>query len=59
MLFRAIFSDDTLGVAFGHGLNLYDPDHLAKNDLIYLFRFAGTTACEVLTRKNGDARVAR
>jgi hypothetical protein len=58
MQFRAVFTDDVLGVAFGHGLNLHDPGHLAKTDQIYLFRFAGTNACQVLSRPNLDPAAA-
>ena len=54
LLFRAIYTDDALGVAFGHGLNLHDPDHKARPDLIYLFWHGGTAACEVLTTTNLD-----
>lgn len=54
LLFRAIYTDDALGVAFGHGLNLYDPDHKAKPELIYLFWHGGTAACEVMTTTNLD-----
>jgi len=54
LLFRAIYTDDALGVAFGHGLNLYDPDHKARADTIYLFWHGGTAACEVLTTTNLD-----
>lgn len=58
MLFRAVFTDDVLGVAFGHGLNLRDLDHKAKPEMIYLFRFGGTTGCEVLTMRNKDPAAA-
>ncbi|MEI6556911.1 MAG: hypothetical protein WCO00_00780 [Rhodospirillaceae bacterium] len=58
LLFRAVFKIDALGVAFGHGLNLYDPDHLAKPDTIYLFWQGGTAACEVLTTGNLDPKSA-
>ena len=54
LLFRAIYSDDMLGVAFGHGLNLVDLDHKAGVGTIYLFRQGGTAACEVLTTGNLD-----
>jgi hypothetical protein len=57
MLYRAFFSDGTLGVAFGYGLNLYDPDHKANPSLIYLFQFDGLNNCQVLTIPNQDARV--
>ena len=58
LLFRAIYSGEALGVAFGHGLNLRDADHLAKPDTIYLFHDGGTAACEVMTTKNLDPRAA-
>ena len=58
MLYRAVFVDDVLGVAFGHGLNLRDLDRKAKPDMIYLFRFGGTTGCEVVTMKNKDPAVS-
>ncbi|MEI8397063.1 MAG: hypothetical protein WCF85_20245 [Rhodospirillaceae bacterium] len=49
--YRAIFSDAVLGVAFGHGTNLYDPGHKGKTDTVYMFRYGDTTDCEVLTIK--------
>ena len=58
LLFRAIYQDDALGVAFGHGLNLYDPDHKGKPEVIYLFWQGGTAMCEVLTTKNLDPSAA-
>ena len=58
MAYRAVFADDVLGVAFGHGLNLFDPAHKAKPDQIYLFRFGGTTGCLVLTTRNLDPAAA-
>jgi len=58
MLYRAVFDDDVLGVAFGYGLNLYDPDHKADAKTIYLFRFGGLTSCQVLTMPNPDPRVS-
>jgi hypothetical protein len=57
MLYRAVFKDDVLGVAFGHGLNLYDPDHRADRATIYLFRFGGLNDCQVLTMPNPDPSV--
>lgn len=57
MAYRAVFKDDTLGVAFGHGTNLHDPGKLADRGLIYLFRNAGTTGCLVLSRPNLDSRI--
>ena len=56
LLFRAIYSGEVLGVAFGHGLNLRDADHLAKPNLIYLFHDGGTAGCEVMTTQNLDPR---
>ncbi len=56
LLFRAIYKEDALGVAFGHGLNLVDPDHKAKADTIYLFWQGGTAMCQVLTTANLDPR---
>jgi hypothetical protein len=38
---------DTLGVAKGNGLNLFDPDKRAKPTEDYYFRNHGTTECEV------------
>jgi hypothetical protein len=58
MMYRAVFPDDVLGVAFGHGLNLKDLDHKAKGNLIYLFRFGATNACVVLTKPNPDRSAA-
>ena len=37
---------DTLGIAKGTGLNLYDPGHKAKRNEDYFFRNHGTTSCE-------------
>ncbi|MEI6986129.1 MAG: hypothetical protein WCK65_08375 [Rhodospirillaceae bacterium] len=59
MQYRAIYSDDVLGVAFGHGLNLFDPERKAKPGSVYLFRFGGSTACQVLTTKNLDPASAQ
>lgn len=55
--FRAFFQGEVLGVAFGHGLNLYDPKKRADRKLIYLFRDGDATGCTVLSITNGDARV--
>ncbi len=57
MLYRAVFSDAVLGVAFGYGLNLYDPDRKANLKTIYLFQFGGLNNCQVLTMPNQDPRV--
>jgi hypothetical protein len=38
---------ETLGVAKGNGLNLYDPKKRAKPTEDYYFRNHGTTQCEV------------
>lgn len=55
--FRAFFQGEVLGVAFGHGLNLHDPNKRADRKLIYLFRDGDSTGCTVLSLTNGDARV--
>ncbi len=57
MLYRAMFSDGVLGVAFGTGLNLYDPDHKADPKAIYLFQFDDLNNCAVLTMPNQDPRL--
>jgi hypothetical protein len=44
---------DVLGVAKGSGLNLRDPDHLAKPTEDYFFRQHGTTSCEVFVGGRG------
>jgi hypothetical protein len=46
--FKGKQGPDTLGVAKGTGLNLRDPDRLAKPNEDYFFRHHGTTECEVL-----------
>jgi len=38
---------ETLGIAKGTGLNLYDPDHRAKPNEDYFFHDHGTTSCQV------------
>lgn len=45
-----------LDVAKGSGVNLRDPQHLAKPTEDYFFRNVGTTSCEVLVggRKTGS-----
>ena len=58
LLFRAIYKDDALGVAFGHGLNLFDPDRKAKPEKIYLFWRGGSAMCEVLTTSNLDPKAS-
>ncbi|AWK87942.1 hypothetical protein DEW08_09345 [Azospirillum thermophilum] len=55
--FRAYFKGEVLGVAFGHGLNLHDPQKKADRKLIYLFRDGDATSCTVLSITNEDARV--
>lgn len=55
--YRAVFRRDVFGVAFGHGLNLSDPDRLARRDMIYLFRDGDSTNCMVAEMTNRDARV--
>ncbi|MBP2295282.1 hypothetical protein [Azospirillum rugosum] len=57
MRFRAIFKGDVLGVAFGHGLNLYDPKKQANRKLIYLFRNGDSTGCTVVSITNEDLRI--
>ena len=57
MRYRAFFKGDVLGVAFGHGLNLYDPKKQADRKLIYLFRNGDSTGCTVLSITNEDLRV--
>jgi hypothetical protein len=50
-----------LDVAKGTGVNLRDPNHLAKPTEDYFFRNVGTTSCEVLVggRKGGNSSAAR
>lgn len=55
--YRAIFQKDILGVAFGHGDNLYDPAKLADVKKIYLFRNGDSTGCVVLAIDNMDAKI--
>lgn len=55
--FRAYFKGEVLGVAFGHGLNLNDPDRKADRKKIYLFRNGDSTACTVQSMDNQDPRV--
>jgi hypothetical protein len=57
MRFRAFFKGEVLSVAFGHGLNLYDPKKKADRKLIYLFRDGDSTACTVQSMTNQDARL--
>lgn len=54
--YRAVFQKDILGVAFGHGDNLYDPKGLADRRKIYLFRNGDSTGCLVIVIDNQDAR---
>lgn len=56
--FRAVFKGEVLGVAFGHGLNLYDPGKLADPKMIYLFRNGNSTQCGVLKMLNEDRAVS-
>ncbi len=56
--FRAVYQNAILGMAFGHGLNLYDPEQRADPLMMYLFVNGGTSGCTVLVRPNPDARVA-
>lgn len=57
--FRAIFKGEVLGVAFGHGLNLVDPDKKADKSKIYLFRNGDSTACMVIAIDNQDLNLLR
>jgi len=58
--FRAFFKNQVvLGVAFGHGLNLKDPGHLADPRKIYLFRQADGLGCTVAEINNDDPAVAQ
>ena len=57
MRFRAQFQDDVLGVAFGHGLNLYDPKRQADRKQIYFFRFGESSGCLVLSTPNKDPQI--
>lgn len=57
--FRAIFRGEVLGVAFGHGLNLVDPDKKADRSKIYLFRNGDSTACMVIAIDNQDLSLLR
>ena len=56
--FRAVYKGEVLGVAFGHGLNLYDPDKLGNPKMIYLFRNGDSTQCAVLSMANDDRAVS-
>jgi hypothetical protein len=49
-----------LDVAKGTGVNLRDPNHLAKPTEDYFFRNVGTTSCEVLVggRNGGNTAAA-
>ncbi|CAK0759154.1 conserved hypothetical protein [Azospirillaceae bacterium] len=58
LLYRAVFKDEVLGVAFGHGVNLTDTKKLADPRKIYLFRHGDSTGCLVLSRTNPDPAVA-
>ena len=56
--FRAFFKNQVVvGVAFGHGLNLWDPGQLAQRDKIYLFRQADVSGCTVAELPNNDPAV--
>ncbi|MBY6262841.1 hypothetical protein EI613_13130 [Azospirillum sp. 412522] len=57
MRFRAYYKGEVLGVAFGHGLNLHDPDKKADRKKIYLFRNGDSTGCTVQSVDNQDPRV--
>ncbi len=56
MRYRAVYRDAILGIAFGHGLNLFDPDRLADPTMIYLFRHGNASGCIVLRLPNRDPR---
>ena len=56
--FRAVYKGQVLGIAFGHGLNLRDPDKLADPRMIYLFRNGDSSGCVVLATPNRDAAVS-
>lgn len=53
--FTGADGNGVLDVAKGTGVNLRDPNHLAKPTEDYFFRNVGTTSCEVLVggRKGG------
>ncbi len=57
MRFRALFKGEILGVAFGHGLNLYDQDKRADSKKIYLFHDGDSTNCVVVAMQNEDAQI--
>ena len=58
MRFRAVFKGEVMGVAFGHGLNLKDPDKLADPKMIYLFRNGDSSGCTVIAMPNEDPAVS-
>ncbi|HZB94115.1 MAG TPA: hypothetical protein VE397_21880 [Stellaceae bacterium] len=56
--FSGAQGDGLLDVAKGTGLNLRDPNHLAKPTEDYFFRNVGTTSCEVLVGGRKGAKSA-
>lgn len=59
MQYRAVFEKkDILGVAFGHGANLYDAGALAERDKIYLFRNGDSTGCVVVVMTPDELKAA-
>lgn len=54
MRFRAVFKGEILGVAYGNGLNLRDPEGLADPSMIYLFRNGDSAGCSVLKTTSLD-----
>jgi hypothetical protein len=56
--FRGKDGAATLGIAKGSGLNLYDPDKMAKPVEDYFFLDHGTTSCRVFVggRKSGPPK---
>jgi len=55
----AISKNATLGVGFGHGLGLVDPQKLADRSKVYYFYHASTSFCQVRSEDNWDPRYAR
>jgi len=49
--YRAVFKNGVLGVAFGYGLNLFDPKKLAKPDRLYYFHDANSSGCTVMSNR--------
>lgn len=57
--YTALFADGNWGAAFGSGVGLFDPGELADRGRLYLFRRAGTTACEVRSMPRPESVAAR